>query len=626
MSFNVGENIGPYRIVEQLGQGGMATVYKAYHASLDRYVALKALHPAFNEDKTFASRFQREARVVAKLEHPHIVPVYDYAEHENRPYLVMKFIEGDTLKAHLDKGPLSSDEIADMVDAVGSALAYAHKQGILHRDIKPSNVLLSNDGQIYLADFGLARIAQSGESTLSSDMIMGTPQYISPEQAMGKKDLDQRTDLYSFGVMLYEMVVGRVPFNADTPFAIIHDHIYTPLPLPHLVNPNVPEPVERVLLKSLAKERDDRYEDVSMLVQAFKDAWEEAGVPMQGTFVRLSQALKPAVVKPISNIESKKTVAQNVTPLAAVSKAASTATTDSPKQKESIPVWLWISAGLVILLCLGFLGFARNNRLFGRLSANAVSSTKKTPVVATQLQPSTPTPQPQDTAAPLPPSPQPIVTTVGGVIVPPSIVDAEKRASDHPNDLNAQLDLALAYWNASMPKKTYDTLHSLIPMAGMDNRDFFAQAGDKFKSQNEGWLPAAVLYFQAVRSYALSGDVPNHLTESFRESLYKGSNRPETGGVIPLDQLTRIDPAIALVSQGRNALFAGKLVEAHRFLDQAKQLESTMREAFLLEGEIDAHQNEKAKAQLVLTPLVSDIASTPEWIRIFAQQILDGIK
>src|SRR5574339_167204 len=178
MSFNVGENIGPYRIVEQLGQGGMATVYKAYHASLDRYVALKALHPAFNEDKTFASRFQREARVVAKLEHPNIVPVYDYAEHEGRPYLVMKFIEGDTLKARMTEKPLSSEEIKKVVDAVGNALSYEHKQGVLHRDIKPSNVLVATDGQIYLADFGLARIAQSGESTMSSDSIMGTPQYI----------------------------------------------------------------------------------------------------------------------------------------------------------------------------------------------------------------------------------------------------------------------------------------------------------------------------------------------------------------------------------------------------------------------------------------------------------------
>src|ERR1700690_334744 len=218
MSFNVGENVGPYRITEQLGQGGMATVYKAYHAALDRYVALKALHPAFGEDPNFQAPFQREARLVAKLEHPHIVPIYDYAEDEGRPYLVMKYIEGDTLKARLMKGPLSSKEITNVVESVGSALAYAHKQGILHRDIKPSNVLIGTDGQMYLADFGLARIAQAAESTLSSDMIMGTPQYISPEQAMGEKNLDEGTDIYSFGVMLYEMVVGRVPFNADTPF------------------------------------------------------------------------------------------------------------------------------------------------------------------------------------------------------------------------------------------------------------------------------------------------------------------------------------------------------------------------------------------------------------------------
>src|SRR5512142_3430236 len=132
----------------------------------------------------------------------------------------MKFIEGDTLKARLQKGPLTSREIQDVVDSVGGALAYAHRQGILHRDIKPSNVLIGTDGEIYLADFGLARIAQSGESTLSSDSIMGTPQYISPEQAMGIKELDERTDVYSFGVMLYEMVVGQVPFTADTPFSI----------------------------------------------------------------------------------------------------------------------------------------------------------------------------------------------------------------------------------------------------------------------------------------------------------------------------------------------------------------------------------------------------------------------
>jgi serine/threonine protein kinase len=371
MSFNVGENIGPYRIVEQLGQGGMASVFKAYHASLDRYVALKALHPAFNEDKNFASRFQREARVVAKLEHPNIVPVYDYAEHDGRPYLVMKFIEGDTLKARMTEKPLTSDEIKNVVDAVGSALTYAHKQGILHRDIKPSNVLIANDGQIYLADFGLARIAQSGESTMSSDSIMGTPQYISPEQAMGKKDLDARTDLYSFGVMVYEMVVGQVPFSADTPFAVIHDHIYTPMPLPRSVNPKIPDAVERMLLKALAKERDDRYEDAAGMVQAFKDAWDKAGISIQ---IPTPKTAKPPVAT------EAKTMRQSEPDQAAPKAEGLEAGSTSRKGRSPL---VWVGAMLTIILCLGSLAYASNHRLFARYLANRQNRTVVQTEVAT---------------------------------------------------------------------------------------------------------------------------------------------------------------------------------------------------------------------------------------------------
>src|SRR5574341_2379059 len=146
MTLKIGENVGAYRIISQLGQGGMATVYKAYHANLDRYVAIKVLHPAFKEDKSFLARFEREARVLAKLEHPNIVPIYDFAEHEGQPYLVMKYVEGETLKGRLTKGPVTLSETLKIVDAVGSALAFAHKQGILHRDIKPSNVIITHDG------------------------------------------------------------------------------------------------------------------------------------------------------------------------------------------------------------------------------------------------------------------------------------------------------------------------------------------------------------------------------------------------------------------------------------------------------------------------------------------------
>ncbi|HEU0294810.1 MAG TPA: serine/threonine-protein kinase [Anaerolineales bacterium] len=623
MSFNVGENIGPYRIVEQLGQGGMATVFKAYHASLDRYVALKALHPALNTDQSFASRFQREARVVARLEHPNIVPVYDYAEHETRPYLVMKFIEGDTLKARMDQGPLASEEIAKIVEAVGAALAYAHKQGVLHRDVKPSNVLLASDGNIYLADFGLARMAQSGESTLSSDMVMGTPQYISPEQAMGKSDLDQRTDLYSFGVMLYEMVVGRVPFNADTPFAIIHDHIYSPLPLPHKVNPNVPEQVERVLLKSLAKERSDRFENASQLVSAFKEAWNEAGIPMQGTFIRVSQAIQP--------VEKTNMPAQQVAPAAAVALsepaqgAAQAKVSDAglgaaprrvePSKTKRSP-WVWVSAGLIILLCMGLFAFARNNRLFGRFLAGL---SNRTPVVAaTQIQPPGPT-QPVQTAL-LPP---PI--TPPNAAIPPEVMEAQKRADKNPRDPNAQLELALAFWNANLPRQTYEILGKVFNIVDPHDRDFFMQAGDKFKSQQDGWLPAASMYFQAERAFA-SGDIPNHVTEAFHEALYKAANRPEFIQVVPVDEVRQIDEPILLVAQSRNAYFHGRIDDSVILLMKAREIEDTLREADLLEGEMNALEGKKDLATLYLGSLMKDTSSTPEWIRLYAKQLLDGMK
>jgi predicted Ser/Thr protein kinase len=272
MPFNPGENVGPYRIIEQLGQGGMATVHKAYHPALDRYVAIKALHPAFMEDPGFLERFKREARVVAKLDHPNIVPIFDFAEHSGQPYLVMKFVEGKTLKLQLSESWPNREEMISIVESVGSALGYAHQRGILHRDIKPSNILLTPDGQVYLADFGLARIAEAGQSTLSGDMMLGTPHYISPEQARGERDLDEGTDIYSLGIVLYELAVGRVPYNSDTPFSIIHDHIYTPLPVPRQVNPKVPENVERVLLKSLAKEREHRYRTVGDQIEDFKAA------------------------------------------------------------------------------------------------------------------------------------------------------------------------------------------------------------------------------------------------------------------------------------------------------------------------------------------------------------------
>ena len=593
MSFNIGENVGPYRIVEQLGQGGMATVYKAYHAALDRYVAVKALHPAFGEDPNFEVRFQREARLVAKLEHPNIVPVYDYAEHEHRPYLVMKFIEGDTLKARLNQGPLTSTEISTVVDAVGAALAYAHKQGILHRDIKPSNVLLATDGQIYLADFGLARIAQSGESTLSSDMIMGTPQYISPEQAMGKKDLDEGTDIYSFGVMLYELVVGQVPFNADTPFSIIHDHIYSPLPMPRAINPKVPESVERVLLKGLAKERADRYANIDAFVQAFKQAWINAGVPMQGTAITM---------KPRPGLKSA--------PANAIANDVETVAAKGSKKKTRSP-WPFVATGVLLVICLAFVFFAVRGSRILRPSANPA------PTSLSVLAPS----------ASIPVSPQ--VNNTLSVQAPPTptlspaVAAALANVNQNPNDPNANLELSFAYWDSGDQRKSLVTLARAAELAAPTNTQFFQNAGDQFKKR-QAWIGAAAMYFRAIKSQGPTHKPSQELTDNLHEALYKAAPSVDLPAYLPFDSVSRVEQPISMVAQARNDYYNGKQDEAHSILNEVKRLKPGMSEATLLEAEMFANEGDSFHAKQNLNVLIANL-DTPGWVNEMAQELLNKI-
>jgi hypothetical protein len=266
----IGQNLGQYRILEQLGKGGMATVYKAYQPSLDRYVAVKVLPPYFAHEAGFAERFTREARAVAKLEHPHILPIHDFGQEGDLSYIVMKYVEAGTLKEMLGQ-PINPRQASGIIGQVAEALDYAHEQGIIHRDVKPSNVLMDHGRWVLLTDFGLAKMVEASQALTASGVGVGTPAYMSPEQGRGMK-VNARSDVYSLGIVLYEMLTGRVPFEAETPMAVVIRHITDPLPLPRQMNPDIPESVERVILKALAKKPEDRFATTGEMAAALHQA------------------------------------------------------------------------------------------------------------------------------------------------------------------------------------------------------------------------------------------------------------------------------------------------------------------------------------------------------------------
>jgi serine/threonine protein kinase len=600
MSFNEGEMVGPYRVVEQLGQGGMATVYKAYHAALDRYVAIKVLHPAFLQDASFLSRFQREARLVAKLEHPNIVPIYDYAEHEGRPYLVMKFIEGETLKARLSRGPIDPDEIAYIVDKVGAALSFAHKNGILHRDIKPSNVLLTGDNEIYLADFGLARIAQSGDSTLTTDMILGTPQYISPEQALGKKDLDAGTDIYSFGVMLYELTVGKVPFSADTPFSVIHDHIYSPLPMPRQVNPQVSEDLERVLLKALSKERHDRYKDVHAMLDAFRQAWQLGPIPKPEDKTNPAPAMMQETLAAFSTVSAIPVPSPAAETLAPVQSTAverlrpepvegphPDTTVKAARPKRRFP-WMWSAVAVILITgCLYTFIALRSTRW-----QDFLPQAKPLPPASNFI--------PTNNEPALATVPASVSTQMPGGLM--TVAQAEQVASQNPNDPAAQLQLALAYWNENLTDAAQGAVSSLEKLAN-GNEQLLWESGGKLAAAN-AWLPAARLYVDAAALHVTTtGSLSDEMTSRLHEAIYKAFKDKGATAYIPYDRLDALDKPISTVANARNTFYYGDKVKAQGLLNQLMQSKPSMPEAQLLNAEFAAANGKPVAARQALKDL-----------------------
>jgi len=267
------EKIGRYEIKGELGRGGMATVYRGYDPSFEREVAIKVLPREFLHDPQFHDRFKREIKTIAALEHPAIVPVYDVGDEDGVPYFVMRYMPGGSLSQWIEKGKFSLEDAARIIERVSSALAYAHKHGVVHRDLKPDNILFDNNGDPFISDFGVAKFSDS-TSNMTGSGIIGTPAYMSPEQAQGEP-VDNRSDIYGLGVIIFQMLSGHQPYEATTPMGLAVKHITDPVPDILSANPDLPRSTDTIIKTAMAKNRDERYPSATDLANAMNQAASE---------------------------------------------------------------------------------------------------------------------------------------------------------------------------------------------------------------------------------------------------------------------------------------------------------------------------------------------------------------
>lgn len=354
MSALIGQSLGRYQIIEQLGEGGMATVYKAYDSSLERFVAIKVIRidqfPPSLLDEVL-KRFEREAKALAKLSHPNIVHVHDYGKYEGAPYLVMEYLPNGTL-LQMSGNPISEQQALRILLPIAQALAYAHEQNIIHRDIKPGNILLTEKGLPMLSDFGIAKLMENNEAgaLTGTGMRIGTPEYMAPEQWIGQSG--PQSDIYSLGVVLYELVTGRKPYTADTPVGVMLKQVKEPLPPPSQFAPNLSKGLENVILKALERQPEDRYKSMNEFATEL-EALTGGQTLLAGTNKETVQVAKMPVA--IGG------TGEATVPAIRASKPQTGPTNENPNPPEEHPKmpikWRrWIPiAGLVVLLCIGLI-------------------------------------------------------------------------------------------------------------------------------------------------------------------------------------------------------------------------------------------------------------------------------
>ncbi len=372
-NISVGTTIGGYQILEEIGQGGMATVYRAHQLSMDRNVAIKVLPPQFLHTASL-DRFKQEANIVSRLEHRAIVPVHDYGEYEGIPYIVMRCMEGGSVDDLLSKGPLTPEQTLRILDQIAPALDYAHREEVLHRDLKPSNILLDSNGDAYITDFGIARILSENPKPLTTSGVVGTPSYMSPEQAQGHP-LDGRSDVYALGVVVFEMLTGVRPFEGETPYSVAVKHVTEAPPAPSSINPALSRAIDLVLYKALEKNRSQRFQTASELAEALRQAVEPStgAVKMSETEPNLAEKLRaegldlrPPTPSPITS--SNPVVEVSSSRLQVMSPYTPSLSRSYPvplvrarrRQRLRLPSWLsWLMVGLItgsVLLVLAVAG------------------------------------------------------------------------------------------------------------------------------------------------------------------------------------------------------------------------------------------------------------------------------
>jgi len=382
--------VGRYEIIREIGQGGMATIYLAHDPTTDRPVALKLLHVQFVRDPQFRTRFMREAKIVAGLEHPNIVPVYDFSGEQSIPYIVMRYMPGGTLEDRITGKPLPLSQIVPIVQNIAAALDHAHAAGIVHRDIKPSNILFDAQGYASLSDFGLAKLTERVITRITfSGAMVGTLDYMSPEQAMGEQGLDGRSDQYSFGVILYEMLTGTVPHIADNPMKVLYKHMTEAPPALDLRRPGLPDGFNEVITRALSRNPADRYPTVGDLAREVAALWNGPlrPSPLKTSEVTKTQPLRVPVRSRFGSV-----------------RAAPLKTMFGRRASG----WAWLAVGVIgTLVCLGLSGVALAGLNGGGLAdllwgtaTPTVTATATASLTPTATATATPTPTPTPTATP----------------------------------------------------------------------------------------------------------------------------------------------------------------------------------------------------------------------------------